>query len=104
MGTVPYIYVGLNSIVCIYNIRYWNNTRFRWAVRHSYELFGLEPKTLEVKTSWAPLSSSVANPGCLSIIPDPDFYPSRIQQQNEKRRGKNFVVLPFFVATNIIKL
>jgi hypothetical protein len=32
-----------------------------------------------------------------------DFYPSRIQQQHQKRRGKLFV-LPFFAAKNIIKL
>jgi hypothetical protein len=24
------------------------------------------------------VNSSVANPGCLSLIPDPEFYPSRI--------------------------
>jgi hypothetical protein len=54
---------------------------------------------------------SVADPGCLSRIPDPDFYPSRItlhgsriQQQQQKRRGEEIVVLPFLVATNITKL
>jgi hypothetical protein len=31
--------------------------------------------------------ASVADPGCLFRIPDPDFYPSRIQQQHQKRRG-----------------
>ncbi len=37
-------------------------------------------------------------------ISEPDFYPSRIQQQQQKRRGKKFCfVLPFFVATDIIK-
>ncbi len=31
---------------------------------------------------------SVADPGCLSRIPDPDFYPSRIQKQQQKRGVK----------------
>ncbi len=31
---------------------------------------------------------SVADPGCLSRIPDPDFYPSRIQEQQQKREVK----------------
>ncbi len=37
--------------------------------------------------------------------PDPNFYPSRaqIQQQEQKRKGKNSVVLPFFAATNMTK-
>jgi hypothetical protein len=65
--------------------------------------------------------TSVADPGCLSRIPDPDFCPSRIPDPRSrisdpgyripdpkiatKERGeKNFVVLPFFVATKIAKL
>jgi hypothetical protein len=38
---------------------------------------------------------------------DPDFCPSRIsvaKTATEKRSGKKFVVLPFFVTTNISKL
>jgi hypothetical protein len=50
----------------------------------------------------------VADPGCLSRIPDPDFYPSRIPDPKTatKDRGekKFFVVKPFFVATNFTKL
>jgi hypothetical protein len=48
----------------------------------------------------------VADPGCLSRILDPDFINSgsRIHQQHQKRRGKIFFVLPFFVATNILTL
>jgi hypothetical protein len=41
---------------------------------------------------------SVADPGCLSWIPDPDFYPSRIPDPKTatKERGeKKFVVIPF---------
>jgi hypothetical protein len=55
------------------------------------------------------VESSVADPGCLSPIPDPDFYPSRIPDhgsrihQQQKRRGK-FFVLPFFVANKFTKL
>ena len=57
---------------------------------------------------------SVADPGCLSRIPDPDFYPSRIPDPGSripdpktatKDRGeKNSFVKPFFVATNFTKL
>jgi hypothetical protein len=52
-------------------------------------------------------NSSVADPGCLSRIPDPDFYPSRIPDPKTatKERGeKKFVVITFFVATNFTKL
>jgi hypothetical protein len=31
--------------------------------------------------------TSVADPGCLSRIPDHDFYPSWIQKQQQKREG-----------------
>jgi hypothetical protein len=58
--------------------------------------------------------NSVADPGCLSRIPDPDFYPSRIpdlgsripdQKTATKERGeKKLVVIPFYVATNFTKL
>jgi hypothetical protein len=43
---------------------------------------------------------------CVSgmFIPDPYFDPSRIQQQQQKRRGKELVVQPFFVATIITKI
>ncbi len=47
---------------------------------------------------------SVADPGCLSRIPDPDFYPSKIQDPKTatKERGeKKFVVITFYVATNL---
>jgi hypothetical protein len=53
------------------------------------------------------LPSSVADPGCLSRIPDPDFYPSRIPDPKTatKERGeKKFLVIPFYVATNFTKL
>jgi hypothetical protein len=49
---------------------------------------------------------SVADPGCLSRIPDPDFYPSRIPDPKTatKERGeKKLVVIPFHVATNFTK-
>jgi hypothetical protein len=45
------------------------------------------------------LKSSVAYPGCLSRIPDPDFYPSRIPDPKtvtKKRGEKKLVVIPFF--------
>jgi hypothetical protein len=56
---------------------------------------------------------SVADPGCLSRIPDPDFYPSRIPdpgsripdpKTGRKERGeKKFFVQHFFVSTNFTK-
>jgi hypothetical protein len=53
--------------------------------------------------------SSVADPGCLFRIPDPDFYPSRSRipdpKTATKERGeKKFVIIPFYVATNLKKL
>jgi hypothetical protein len=64
--------------------------------------------------------TSVADPGCLFRIPDPDFYPSRIPDPGSRipdlrsqipdpitatkeRSEKKFVVIPFFVATNYTK-
>ncbi len=44
--------------------------------------------------------------GCLSRIPDPDLYPSRILDPKTatKERGEKIFVIPFFVATNFTKL
>jgi hypothetical protein len=58
------------------------------------------------KITYVPIS--VADPGCLPQIPDPDFYPSRIpdlgsKNSNKKRVEKKFVVIPFFVASNFIE-
>jgi hypothetical protein len=53
------------------------------------------------------LKTSVADPGCLSRIPDPDFYPFRIpdpKTATRERGEKKFVVKRFFVATNFTKL
>ncbi len=36
---------------------------------------------------WRP-GSSVADPGCLSLVPDPDFYPSRIPDLGSKNSNK----------------
>jgi hypothetical protein len=48
---------------------------------------------------------SVADPGYLLFIPDPDFcFGSRNQEQHQKRRGKKIFVVLFFVATNITEL
>jgi hypothetical protein len=38
-------------------------------------------------------TDNVADPGSLSRIPDLDFYPSRIQQLQQKEKGGNFVYL-----------
>ena len=53
--------------------------------------------------------ASVADPGCLSRIPDPDFYPSRIldprswNQKQQQKRGVRKNLLSFFLETNITK-
>ncbi len=59
-------------------------------------------------------TSSVEDLGCLSRIPDSDFYPSRILDPGSrvpdpktatKEKGETkFVVIPLFVATNFTKL
>jgi hypothetical protein len=60
-------------------------------------------------------NTSVMDLGCISRIPDPDFYPSRFPDQEPripdpktatKERGekKLVVVKPFIVATNFTKL
>jgi hypothetical protein len=69
----------------------------------------------EMTTFWETmlLPTSVADPGCLSRIPDPDFYPSRIPNPGSripdlktgtKESGEKKIALPFFVATNFTKL
>jgi hypothetical protein len=53
------------------------------------------------------VAASVSDPGCLSRIPDPDFYPSRISDPKTatKERGeKKYVRNTFFVVTNFTKL
>jgi len=55
------------------------------------------------------INASVADPGCLSRIPDPDFYPSRNPDPGSripdpktatKERGdEKLHVKPFYVAT-----
>jgi hypothetical protein len=57
---------------------------------------------------------SVADPGCLSRIPDPDFYPSRIpdlgsripdpKTATKERGDKKLDVKPFYVATKFNKI
>jgi hypothetical protein len=43
------------------------------------------------------VNGSVADPGCLSRIPDPDFYPSRIPdpKTGTKERGEKFIFLSY---------
>jgi hypothetical protein len=52
------------------------------------------------------IGSSVVDPGCLSRIPDPDFYPSRIPdpKQQQKRGVKKLVVIPFFRSHKFHKI
>jgi hypothetical protein len=64
--------------------------------------------------SFSPVFGSVADPGCLSRIPDPDFYPSRIpdlgsripdpKTATQESGEKKFVAITFYVATNFRKL
>ncbi len=67
--------------------------------------FKIKNDLLQLHMIW--LGGSVADPGCLSRIPDPDFYPSRIPDPKTatKERGeKKLVVITFYVATNFTKL
>jgi hypothetical protein len=55
--------------------------------------------------------ASVADPGCLSRILDPDFYPSRIpdiesriQKQEQKRGVKNLFFHTFFCGDEFHKI
>ncbi len=83
------------------------------------ELFDADPgwKTfrsgINILNGFTSVGASVADPGCLSRIPDPDFYPSRIPDLGfripdpktaTKERWKKLVVIPFYVATNFTKL
>jgi hypothetical protein len=60
------------------------------------ELYGLDPgpKILDsVKKNFSPIriqgqKNSVPDPGCLSRIPDPDFYPSRISDPGSKNSSR----------------
>ncbi len=46
------------------------------------------------------MNSSVADPGCLSRIPDPDFFPSRIPDPGSQKTwgGKKFFFLICFLT------
>ncbi len=50
--------------------------------------------------------SSVADPGCLSWIPDPDFFPTRIPEPKQEKSevGKETRCPIFFIAINFTKL
>jgi hypothetical protein len=49
------------------------------------------------------MSYSVADPGCSSWIPDPDFYPSRIPDPKTaaKGRGEKIFVVTAFLEPQI---
>jgi hypothetical protein len=51
-------------------------------------------------------TSSVADPKCLSRIPDPDFFsiPVPRSNTNKKEGGEKFFCTTFLVAINLIKL
>ncbi len=87
-----------------------NETR---SLKHDFynhiKRFGFEYARASLRIVCSFLGSSVAYPGCLSRIPDPDFYPSRIpdprSKNSNKREGwKKFVVITLYVATNFTKL
>jgi hypothetical protein len=73
-----------------------------------YEIEQTQTDNLPIKTSYEisrtlyQAKSSFAVPGCLSRIMIFVHPGSRKQQQHQKD-GEIFFVLPFFVATNIIK-
>ncbi len=80
--------------------RYWSNfTAWRY-----FLLFGSGAGTVPTSRYRTPSSTyvpcSVADPGCLSRIPDPDFYPSRIPDPKTatKDRGENFFCQTIFCS------
>ncbi len=94
-----------------------------WIQIHNTAIFFCQSAKRLIVEFWitCPLLS-VADPGCLSRIPDPDFYPSRIpdpdfypsripdpgsriQKQQQKREVKKISCChTFYVATNFTKL
>jgi hypothetical protein len=50
------------------------------------------------------LNSSVADPGSLSRIPDPDFHPSRIQKQHQKKGVKKNCCHTFYCSHKFHKI
>jgi hypothetical protein len=46
----------------------------------------------------------VADPGFVSRIPDPDFYPSRIQKQQQKTGGKKICCHNFLCSHKVHKI
>jgi hypothetical protein len=52
------------------------------------ELFTQKKIVTKLSKIWVWDSGSVADPGCLSRIPDPDFYPSRISDTESKNSNK----------------
>jgi hypothetical protein len=83
-------------------------THTRYRSKHS-----LRKRCAQSTPSSRTPGSTVADPGCLSLIPDSDFYPSRIPDLGSripnpktatKERDEKISCLPFFVATNFTKL
>ncbi len=71
------------------------------AVSYEFKMYCSPPPTPKQH-----VMNSVADPGCLSRIPDPDFYPSqipipdlrsRIQKQVEKRGVKKYFLSNIFL-------
>jgi hypothetical protein len=87
--------------------RYWKNFAHLFGNPRNSQNQNLKlsrPSDLKI---WASklysLEASAADPGCLSRIPDPDFYPSRIpdpKTATKERNEKKFVVITLYVATN----
>jgi hypothetical protein len=48
-----------------------------------------------------PLWLSVADPGCLSRIPDPDFYPSRIPNPKTATKERSEICCHIFFCSHI---
>ncbi len=63
----------------------------------------LNLNTCRSDLSYCHIWRSVADPGCLSRIPDPDFFDPGSKNRNKREGWKKFVVIPFFVATNFTK-
>ncbi len=67
------------------------------AITHALRITILFLYSLRVDNWHTSMWNSVADPGCLSLIPDPDFYPYWILDPKPatKERGEKIVVIPY---------
>ncbi len=74
-----------SSELSILDHEYWNDDPTSQIFSFPDPTIKTSPGKKRAQTSNPFNLCSVADPGCLSRIPDPDFFPSRIQKQQQKR-------------------